>query len=116
MHDLNQDAGRRFLERPNHMHPFRPRFQMMEMNFELFAIDDLLRGPRDRKAGARGGHDDEIAILAALEIPNITIVRQDLRPQLEVCRCFENLHFRRVNDDGISRVHLEGLVRIRRTG
>jgi hypothetical protein len=28
----DQDAGGRFLEGPNHMHSFRPRFQVMKMN------------------------------------------------------------------------------------
>ena len=36
---------------------------MMEMNFELVAVDDLLRGPGDWDAGTRGPHDHQVAIV-----------------------------------------------------
>ena len=41
MQYLNQDAYGRFLEGPNHMHPFRPSLEMVEMNFNPVSIDDL---------------------------------------------------------------------------
>ena len=43
----------RFGKCPDDAHSFGPGFQMMEMNFELVAVDDLLRGPGDRNAGTR---------------------------------------------------------------
>ena len=49
---------------------------MMEMNFELVAVDDLLRGPGDRNAGTRGRHHHEVAIVSALQKSDVAIMRK----------------------------------------
>ena len=46
------------------------------------AVDDLLGRPGDRNAGTPCRHDNDIAIGAAFQVPNITMVRQEFRPQL----------------------------------
>src|SRR5688572_30575370 len=83
----------------------------MEMNFELFPIDDLLRGPRDGNARADRGHDDKVAIRAALQVTDVAIVREDFWPELEVRRRFKDRHLRRVDENGISGVHGGGNAR-----
>src|SRR5688572_2811268 len=83
----------------------------MEMNFELFPIDDLLRGPRDGNARANGGHDHEVAIRAALQVTDVAIVREDFWPELEVHRRFKDRHLRRVHENGITGVHGGGNAR-----
>src|SRR5437762_8652102 len=103
--DLDQDAGRRFLERPDYIHSLGPRFQVMETNFAAVTIDDLLRGPRDRKAPTTRGHDHKITVRAAFEIADVTVMRQNFRPELEVRGGFEDRVLRCANDDRVSGVH-----------
>src|SRR5437763_14160347 len=99
MHNLNQDTSRRVLAQPNYMHSFRPRFQMMKMNLHFLAIDDLLRGPRNGNPGADRGHDDAIAVSAALQVTDVTVVRQNLRPQLKIRGGLEDGILRGADDD-----------------
>jgi len=75
--DLDQDAGRRFLERPDYIHSLGPGFQVMETNLAAVAIDGLLRGPRDWQAPTTRGHDNKIAIRAAFEVADVTVMRQN---------------------------------------
>ena len=84
---------------------------MMKMNFELVAIDDLLRGPGDWNAGTRGCHDHEVAIVAALQKSDVAIMRQNFWPQLQVCCCFEDHRLRRVHEDRVYFVH--GMASVR---
>ena len=52
--------------------------------------------------------------VAAFEIPDVAIVRQDFRPEFEVRGGLEDGHLRCLHDDGISGVHViaETLARI----
>jgi hypothetical protein len=111
VHDLHQNAGGGLVERPDYAHSFGPGFEVMEMNLDILPVNDLLRGPGNWNAGTGSGHHDEIPILASLEITDVTIVRQNFRPQLEVSRGFENRHPGRVYDDGIPRMHRSGRAR-----
>src|SRR5438445_562058 len=70
MQNLDQYTGGHFLEIPDNAHSLGPRFQMMKSDLEVFAIDNLLGGPRDRNTRADGRHDDNVTIDAALEVPN----------------------------------------------
>src|SRR5882757_525285 len=78
---------------------------MMEMNFELVAVDDLLRGPGDWDAGTPRGHHHDVAIRSALQKLNVAIMRENFRPQLQVCSCLEDRRLRRVHDNGIGLIH-----------
>src|SRR4030095_1892141 len=49
---------------------------------------------------------DNISIAAALQVTNVTIVRQDFGPQFEVGRSLEDFGFWRMDDDRVRRVHL----------
>ncbi len=77
----------------------------MEVNFDPFAVDNLLRGPRDRNPGPLRGHHNDIAIRTMLEKTNIAVMREDFWPQLQIRRCLEDLHLRRVHEKGIGLVH-----------
>src|SRR5882724_685425 len=105
VHDLDQDAGRRFLERPDYIHSLGPGFQVMETNLAAVAIDGLLRGPRDWQAPTTRGHDNKIAMRAAFEVADVTVMRQNFRPQLEVRGGFEDRVLRCANDDRVRCVH-----------
>jgi hypothetical protein len=72
---------------------------MMKADFKAVPVDDLLGGPRNRDAGTRRRHHDHIAIRAALQITNVPIVWQNLRPQFQVRRCFEDRLPRRAHGD-----------------
>jgi hypothetical protein len=80
MHNLHQHARRCFLERPDHMHPFCPSFQMVEMDLHFVPVDDLFGSPRDRNPSPDRGHDHEVALRPALEVSDVAIVRENLRP------------------------------------
>ena len=84
---------------------------MMEMNFELVAVDDLLRGPGDWDAGTRGRHNHQVAIVPALQKSDVAIMRQNFWPQLQVGRCFEDHHLRRLHEDRVYSVH--GMASVR---
>ena len=105
VHDLNQDTGWSFFESPDDIHPFRPGFEMMKAHLDVLPVDHLLGGPGNGDAGADRGHDDEISVVRALQVTDVTIVRKDLRPQLQIGGGFEDGHLRRMHDDGIARVH-----------
>ena len=47
-----------------------------------------------------------LRFVAALEKSDVTVMRQDFRPQLQVCGRFEDQHLRRVHDDRVDFVHL----------
>jgi len=78
---------------------------MMEMNFELAAVDDLLRGPGDWNAGTRGCHDHQIAIVPAFQKFDVAVMRQNFWPQFQVGCCFEDHHLRRLYKDRVYSVH-----------
>src|SRR5437764_13578040 len=78
---------------------------MKESDFVPIAVDDLLRCPRNRNAGTDGRHYDEIALGPACEITDVAIVRQNLRPELEVGGHFEDIALRRIDDDRVRLVH-----------
>src|SRR5262249_3968005 len=71
---------RGFGKRPNNAHSFCPGFQMMEMNFEFVAVDDLFRGPGDWDAGTHGCHDHQVAIAPTLQKSDVAVMRQNLWP------------------------------------
>src|SRR5215203_386222 len=96
---------------PNDAHPFRPGFQMMEMNFELVAVDDLLRGPGDWDAGTSGRHDHQIAVVPALQKFDVAVMRQNLWPQFQVGCRFEDHQLRRLHKDRVYSVH--GMASVR---
>src|SRR5437762_1939447 len=65
----------------------------------------LLRGPRDWNTGTLRSHYHEVPIASTLQKTNVAVMRQDLRPQLQVCSCFEDRHFRRVHENEIRLEH-----------
>lgn len=77
----------------------------MEMNFELVAVDDLLRGPGDWDARTRGRHNHQIAMVPALQKSDVAIMRQNFWPQLQVGGGFEDHHLRRLHEDRVYSVH-----------
>src|SRR6266516_4995870 len=108
MFNLDQDSSRRVLECPDDAHSFCECFQMMKTNFKTASIDDLFRGPGNGNAGARRRHNHDVAIWTALEITNIAIVRQNLRPQLKVRGRFEDRTLWSLHDDGVDLAHFGG--------
>src|SRR4051794_36116437 len=84
---------------------------MMEMNFELVAVDDLLRGPGDWDAGTRGGHNHQVAIGASLQKADVAIMRENFRPKLQIRSRFEDHCLRRLHEDRIYSVH--GMASVR---
>ena len=83
----------------------------MEMNFELVAVDDLLRGPGDWDAGTRGRHNHQVAIVPALQKSDVAIMWQNFWPQFQVCGSFEDRDLRRVHEDRVYSVH--GMASVR---
>ena len=77
----------------------------MKVNLESITIDDLLGSPRNRNAGAFCRHYDNVPVRALFEITNVSIVRQDLRPQLQVRGRFEDCSLRCVHNNGIDLAH-----------
>jgi hypothetical protein len=75
------------------------------MNFTPVSINDLLRCPGDRNAGTPGRHHHHVAISTALEITNVAIVRQNLRPNLQIGSRFEDRYLRRAYQDRVRFVH-----------
>src|SRR4029450_3113559 len=106
MFNLYDYSARRISKCPNYAHSFCERFQMMEANFKAVSINDLLGGPRDRNSSPHCRHHNNISVWTAFEITNVAIMRQDLRPKLQIRRRFEDRHLRRVHADGIDFVHL----------
>src|SRR6184192_2305185 len=78
---------------------------MMKVNFKAIGIDDLLGSPGNRNTGAGCRHHNNIPVRASLQITNVSIVRQDLRPQLQVRGRFEDCSLRRAHDNGIDLAH-----------
>ena len=103
--DRDQYAIRRIRECPHHVHPFGPSLQMNKTNFEPLAINYFLGRPRDRDPGTPRGHHNDVAISPTLNKTDVTIMRQDLRPQLQVRCCLEDFHLRCANDNGIGLMH-----------
>src|SRR5438874_5157062 len=83
---------------------------MKESDFVPVAVDDLLRCPRNRNAGTDGGHHDEIALGPAREVADVTVVGQNLRPELEVGGRFEDIALWRIDDDRVRLVHDGGIA------
>ena len=83
----------------------------MEMNFELVAVDDLLRGPGNWDAGTRGCHDHQIAIVPALQKFDVPVMRQNFWPQFQVGCRFEDHPLRRLHKDRVYSVH--GMASVR---
>src|SRR6266404_7226799 len=81
---------------------------MMKVNFKAIGIDDLLGDPGNRNTGTGCRHLDNIPVWASLQITNVAIVRQDLRPQLQVRGRFENCSLWGVHDNGIDLAHSSG--------
>ena len=84
---------------------------MMEMNFELVAVDDLLRGPGDWDPGTRGRHNHQVAIVPPLQKSDVAIMRQNFWPEFKVGGCFEDHYLRRVHEDRVYSVH--GMASVR---
>ena len=84
---------------------------MMEMNFELVAVDDLLRGPGNWDAGTRGCHNHQIAIVPALQKSDVAVMRQNFWPQFQVGCYFEDHCLRRLHKDRVYSVH--GMASVR---
>ena len=61
-------------------HAFGQGFQVMKSHLKFFAIDNLFGCPGNGNPGAGRGHDDNIAIDAALKIPDVAIVWQNFWP------------------------------------
>ena len=99
MRDFDQDAGRRFAERPDNEHTFGEGFQMTKTHFDFFTVDNLLGQPRDRNTGTNCRHDDNVAIGATLKIFNVPVVGQDFRPEFEVGGRFKDFRARRIHND-----------------
>ena len=95
-----------FRKCPNDAHSFCPGFQMMEMDFELVAVDDLLRGPGDWDAGTRGCHNHQIAIVPALQKSDVTVMWQNFWPQFQIGCYFEDHCLRRLHQDRVYFVHV----------
>src|SRR5438046_1670516 len=89
----------------NTHHPSCPSFKMIKINFGLTAIYDLLRVPRDWNPGTPGCHHHDVAIRSALEKPDVTVMGENFRPQLQVCCCFKDHHLRRLHDNRVDSVH-----------
>src|SRR6476660_7529689 len=107
----NENTISAFGKCPNDAHSFCPGFQMMEMNFELVAVDDLLRGPGNWDAGARGCHNHQVAIVPALQKFDVAVMRQNFWPQFQVGCRFEDHHLRRLHKDRVYSVH--GMASVR---
>ena len=105
MHDLDEHAGGRFLERPDDAHPAGERFQVQETNFHSVAIDHQLGGPGNRNAGTRRRHFHDAVIGAAFDETDIAIMRQETRPLFEIGDRLENSFARSVHDDGVAGLH-----------
>src|ERR1041385_7817828 len=103
--NLHYHARRGFSKSPNHIHPFSPGFEMMKTDLASVSIDYLLRGPCYGKAEPGGRHDDEVPVRASFQITNVAVVRQDLRPELEIRRGLEDQVLRSVNNDRVASVH-----------
>ena len=82
----------------------------MKADFELFPVDQLLRGPGNRNAGAGCGHHDNVALGAPLEITDVSVMRQNFWPQLQIGSRFENGLPGGVHNNGIAFVHEEGVL------
>src|SRR2546429_5851180 len=80
--DFDENAGGRLLKSPDHEHAFGKSLQVTKPHLDFFAINDLLRCPGNWDAGSSGGHDYNVTISSALEIPDITIMWQNLWPVL----------------------------------
>src|ERR1044072_955165 len=106
-----EHTTRGFGKCPNNAHSFRPGFQMVKMNFELVVVDDLLRGPGGWDAGTRGCHDHQIAIVPSLQKFDVAVMRQNVWPQVQVGRRFEDHHLRRLHKDRVYSVHGVASVR-----
>jgi len=103
--DCDQHALGQIRECPDDTHSFCPVFHMMKTNLELVAIDDLLGRPRDRNAGSPRGHYHDVAIRSALQKFNVAIMRENFRPELQVCSRLEDRRLRRVHENGIGLMH-----------
>ena len=109
--DRYEHTTRGFGKRPNDAHSFCPGFQMVKINFELVAVDDLLRGPGDWDAGTCSRHNHQIAIMPALQKSDIAVMRQKFWPQFQVRCSFEDHHLRRLHMDRVYSVH--GMASVR---
>src|SRR6266566_1209861 len=99
MFNLDQDSTRRILKCPNYAHSFRERFQMMKADFKTLAIDDLFRSPGNRNAGTPGCHHHHVAIWTALKKTNVAVMRQNLRPEVQIGCRFEDRYLRRAHNN-----------------
>ena len=97
--DFDENAGGRLLEGPDDEHAFGESLQVMKPHLDFFAVNDLFRCPGNWNPRASGGHDHNITIRSALEILNITIMRQNLWPVFEVGGGLENFGSRRLHDN-----------------
>src|SRR5437667_10137418 len=77
-----EHAVRLFVKRPDHVHSFGERFQMLKMNFDTIAVDGYFGCPFDRNPGTPRRHHDDVPIRTSLEIANVAVVRQNFRPKL----------------------------------
>src|SRR3954462_12838277 len=84
MRDLYPHTVGLFLESPNNIHPLRESFEMMETNFHPVTIDYLFGRPRNWKRTATRRHDHHVTMGTAFQITDVTVMRQNLWPQLKV--------------------------------
>src|SRR5436190_3746056 len=78
---------------------------MMKVNFKAIGIDDLLGDPGNRNTGTGCRHHDNISTRPTFEVTDISVVRQDFRPQLQVRGRFEDCSLRCVHNNGIDLAH-----------
>ena len=103
--NLNHHSVWNRFESPDHAHAFGPCLQVMEMNLAPRTIDNLLGSPRNRNSGTRCRHDNYVSIYALFEITDVTIMREDFWPKLEIGGCLEDRFARCLDDDGVAGVH-----------
>src|SRR5689334_10105696 len=80
MSDFHTNTVGCLLERPNDVHPFGERSQMMKPDLPVGAIDYLFRCPRDWKHAATRRHHHHILLPSAREIVDVAIMREYFRP------------------------------------
>ena len=100
VNDCNFNAIRSFLERPDDLHAFGEGLEMAKADFAALAVDPLLGDPGNRDAGTDGGHFDDVPLRGFLEIMNVAVMRQNLRPLREVGGGLEDGLPRGAHEDG----------------
>jgi len=105
MLNFDEHARRRFLKSPDDTHSARERLQVQKSNFHSLAVDDEFGGPGNWNAGAQSRHFDHAVISISFEKINVTIMREQTWPLLQVSDCLEDDFAGSVDNNGIAGLH-----------